>query len=97
MYYHLLPLQVVISLSVFFVVRQVLTSEPRPQPIFNAPYFSRFLKCFKRPDLSPFTNNKIFLGTVLGAFILYSLSSSLPLSLCPSLCLKKIDLFLLFR
>lgn len=38
-------------------------------------HFARFFKCFRRPDLCPFgnNNNRIFAGTVLGAFILHCL------------------------
>lgn len=40
-------------------------------------HFARFFKCFRRPDLCPFGNNnnsnKIFIGTVRGAFVLHYL------------------------
>lgn len=40
-------------------------------------HFARFFKCFRRPGLCPFGNNnnsnKIFIGTVLRAFVLHYL------------------------
>lgn len=73
MLYHLLPYQVVISLSVFFCC---LASADKwaiyLKPIFNAPYFTRFLKYFRRPVFFPF-RDKTFIDTVLGASYCLSL------------------------
>lgn len=76
MLYHLLPYQVVIIIECLFCCLASTDKWATPQPIFNVPYFARFLKYFKRP----FQNNKAFIDTVLDA--------STPLFLCG----KRIDI-----